>query len=888
MKRVLKFVGYTLLILLVLLISIPFLFKSKIEKMVKEKINENLLAKVDFKDVDISAIRHFPKLSVSINNISIVGINDFDGDTLLAAQQVQTSMNLWKAITKGDVDIYSINIDKAMVNAIVNKAGKANWNITKDSAAATNTSSESKATKLQLDDYSIKNSTIKYSDFAGNMFADLSNVEHSGSGNFAADVFTLKTKTTIEKTNFSYGGISYINNAKTTADADLQMDTKASKYSFNTDKIAVNNLQLAAQGFFQINSDNSYGMDIQFKTPSTEFKNILSLIPAVYQNNFESVKTSGNAAFNGFVKGNYSTTALPAYQVNLNIDNGTFQYPDLPTPVKDINIAMKIDNPDGVTDHTVIDVSKGHISLAGEPFDFKLLVKNPMTNLYVDAFAKGKLDLNKISQYVKMPNITALRGLLQADFAVNGSALAIQKKQFNQFNAKGNIDVRDFYFASKDYPDGVGINTLQMMFNPQNVTLSNMAGKFKQTNYSANGFINNLLPYMFSGQPLDGVMNVKADNVNLNELMGVSTDTATKGKAESKPFIVPKNLNLTLNAAVDKLHYDKIDMQQVAGSLQIANETVNISNVKANALDGQLAMTGYYTTKMDTKKPDVGFTYNVSNVDIQKTFYAFNTVQKLMPVGQFLAGKLTSQLKLVGKLGDNMMPDMNTLTGDGNLLLLEGLLSKFAPVEKIAQTLSISQLQQVSLKDIKSYFQFTEGKVFIKPFNVKVKDIDMEIGGTHSFAQLLDYTINMKVPRAAMGANGNTLINNFTASAAAKGLPIKVADVVNVQVKMGGTISNPTVKTDLKQTATSLAQDLKLQAQQMVQNKIDSTKAAVTSAVKDTIKAVKNQVINDVKNQAIKEIFKTGDTTNTHNDPKKRIEDAGKNLLKDLNPFKKN
>ena len=89
----------------------------------------------------------------------------------------------------------------------------------------------------------------------------------------------------------------------------------------------------------------------------------------------------------------------------------------------------------------------------------------------------------------------------------------------------------------------------------------------------------------------------------------------------------------------------------------------------------------------------------------------------------------------------------------------------------------------------------------------------------------------------------------------------------------------------MKQTANSLAQDIKQQATTFIQTKIDSTKAAVTAAIKDTIKTVKQQVINDVKNEVIKQIFKTGDTTN--NDPKKKAEEAGKNLLKDLNPFKK-
>jgi hypothetical protein len=715
------------------------------------------------------------------------------------------------------------------------------------------------------------------------MFLDISNIEHSGSGDFTADVFTLVTKTNIEKLSYSMGGVKYISKAKTQADIDLEIDTKQMKFDFSTDKINLNDLKITTKGFFQLMNDSTYGMDISFNAPSTDFKNILSLIPTIYQNSFSTIKTSGNAIFNGFVKGNYSPHQIPAYQLNLKVDNGFFQYPDLPAPVKDINVDMKIDNPDGITDHTIIDISKAHLSLAGEPFDFKLLVKNPTSDLYVDLVAKGKLDLSKVAQFVKMPTVTKLQGLLNADVAINGTASAMQKQLLDKFSAKGAIDLTNFQFASKDYPAGVALNNLNMVFTPKNVTLNNLVGKFMQTNFSANGYVNNILPFMLQNKPLEGVMNVKADNIDLNALMGVSTDSTKKGTLESKPFIVPKNLNLTLNAIVDKLHYDKLDMAAISGSLLIADETVKMNNVKAKALNGDIGVSGYYSSKLDTKKPDIALTYNVTNVDIQKTFYAFNTIQKLMPVGQFIAGKLTSQLTMTGKLGENMMPDLNSLTGNGNFLMLEGLLSKFTPLDKIAQTLSVQQLQNISLKDVKTFFEFTNGKVFVKPFDVKVKDIDMEIGGTHSFTQDMDYTVNMKIPRALIGAAGNNLINNLTSQATAKGLPVKVSDIINVQVKVGGSIKNPSIKTDLKQSANSLAQDLKQQVTEFVQNKIDSTKAAVTSAIKDTIKAVKQQVINDFKNEAIKQIFKTGDTIN--NDPKKKVEEAGKNLLKDL--FKK-
>lgn len=132
-----------------------------------------------------------------------------------------------------------------------------------------------------------------------------------------------------------------------------------------------------------------------------------------------------------------------------------------------------------------------------------------------------------------------------------------------------------------------------------------------------------------------------------------------------------------------------------------------------------------------------------------------------MPIGKFIAGKLTSQMTMKGKLGDNMMPDMNTLTGNGNLLLIEGFLSKFAPLDKIASTLNVKALEQISVKDVKNYFEFSNGKVLVKPFTLKVSGIDMEVGGLQGFDQSLDFIVNMKLPRAMMGSQGNQLVNNL-------------------------------------------------------------------------------------------------------------------------------
>ncbi len=892
-KRILKITGITLILLIGILFAAPFIFEKQILNLVKSEVNKTLNAKTDFSDVDISFFRSFPKVAVALEGLQVIGLDQFASDTLIHAKKIDLALDIMSVIRQKDMKIYSIVIDEPRIHAIVLKDGTANWDIMKeDSAAQTTEATESKPFQLNLQGYAIHNGYLEYRDEAGNMSTEIVNLEHEGNGDFTSDLFTLVTKTSADEITFNYGGIPYLAKTKTSIDLDVEVDTRANKYSFKTDKISLNNLKISSGGFFQLINDSVYNMDISFDAPSTEFKNILSLIPSVYQKDFASIKTSGEAVFNGFVKGIYSNTQIPAYRLNLDIKNGFFQYPDLPKPVKNINLVVKVDNPDGITDHTVIDIPKGHVELGSDPFDFRLLVKDPISDPFIDAAAKGKLDLSRIGELVKLEQGTRLAGLLNADLNVSGRVNAIEKQQYEKFNAGGTIDLSKFIYVSNDYPDGISLNSLLASFNPKNVTLSNLDGRYGKTNFKANGTINNLLAYVMKNQPLEGVMNIKADKVNLDDYMTVSADTTSQQAttSTSQPFVVPGNIRFVVNTNVDQVHYDKVDIQDLSGSLQIADETVKLNQVKGQALEGSIQVNGSYSTKEDKKNPDIALTYDVKDVDVQKTFYAFNTVQKLMPAGQFIAGKLSSHLSFTGKLDGNMMPDLNSLTGNGNLLLIQGFLAKFKPLEQLAQSIQVNELNEISVRDVKNYIEFKNGKVMVKPFKMSVKGIDMEVGGMHGFDQSIDYVINLKVPRKMLGEKGNKMVSDLVAQVNSKGVPMKVGDIIPFQVKMGGTFLQPTIKTDLKQTTNTLADDLKKQATDFAKQKIDSTKQAVTKAVKDTVESVKKQLVKDAQDELKKQLLASRDTTQSGggiDNSKKKLEDAGKGLLNNLMRKKK-
>jgi AsmA-like C-terminal region len=1009
MKKAFKITGVIFLVLLISAFAIPILFKKQISALVKKEINKNLTAKIDFKDVSLSLFRHFPKISIRLDDLSVVGANEFAGDTLISTKTLDASVNLISAIKGKDIKVYGVYLESPRIHALINKQGKANWDIAKENSDTTgSTDTSPSAFKMSLQKYEINNGYILYKDESSNMRAEISGLDHEGSGDFTQDIFTLSTKTKTNSADFMYASVPYLANTQAEIDADIQIDNTSNKYTFKTDDIRLNNLRLNAEGFFQLTNDSTYNMDIKFKSPSNEFKDILSLIPAIYKKDFDKIKTSGQATFNGFVKGTYSPQQMPAYDVNMEVKDGFFQYPDLPKPVKNIQLAMHVNNPDGKTDNTVVDISKGHIEMDNEPFDFKLLFRNPETSKYIDAIAKGKLDLANLSKFVKLEGDTKLAGLvwadvfakgdmsslqnqkgdftaggfldiknlfyssssfpqpiqngnmkvqlensggiadntlinipsghievgkdpvdfslqlrnpessvdfsgtakgkftldnikqfvqldpgtriggvLNADLGFNGNKTSIDKKEYDKIAINGDAGLNNLKYVSKDYPGGVEINNTQLSFNQKSVALKDLSGNYLNTNFSANGILNNLTGYIMQDQPLSGTLNVAADKINLNDWMGTDTaDAVSSSNAASSPapFLVPSNINLIINAKAGEVKYDNVNYNNIDGILLLNDETVKLQDVKTEALDGTIAFNGSYSTKENKKEPVVSMSYDIKNVDVQKAFFSFNTIQKLMPIGKFLAGKLSSQLSMSGNLHGNMMPDLSSLSGKGNLLLIEGILAKFAPLEKIASTLQIDDLKSISIKDIKNYIEFANGRVLVKPFTVKVKDIEIQIGGMHGFDQTIDYVLQMKVPRKHLGTQGNNLLNNLALQASSKGVPVTLGDVVDLNIKMGGSLSNPTIKTDLKEVTGDAIKGLQQQAADFAKQKVDSTK----QTVKDSLIAVKKQVTDNLKDELKDKLFANKDSarsTGNLDSTKKKTEQTIKNTLNNL--FKK-
>ena len=810
MKKFLKITGISVAVLFLLLLTAPFLFQGKIIEMVKTEANKMLNAKADFGKLSLSFIRNFPNAAITIDDFTLVGIDEFEGDTLVAFDRLRVVVNI-KSVFGDQIVINRILLKHPQVYAKILADGKANWDIMKPDTIAAETPEDttSSSFKLQLKDLTIENGYIVYDDLEGKMKASLDDLNFSLSGDMTQDITKLKTLTSIEKINFLMDNITYLKNAGVDAKIDLEADLANLKFTFSENELQLNDIKLNFDGWFAI-LENGFDMDIKLNTPNTSFKSILSMVPAIYAKDFETIQTKGDLKLDAWVKGVMIDSLLPAFNLKLNVANAYFKYPDLPKSVDNINIAAEITNPGGVLDLTVVDVPEFHFEIAKNPFDFRFHAATPISDLQFAALAKGILNLNDVKEIYPMEDMT-ISGILNADFEVAGRMSQIEKEQYETIEAKGTLSLSKFSYAASDLPT-VHINTAQLEFTPKFANLSNLDMKMANSDFQANGKLENYIAYVLKDETLKGELNLTSTLINVNDFMGDETaetaeatetaKTTEPAAADSSVVEIPKNINFKLNANIKKVTFDDIILENIKGILSTENGKLNFKNVSMNAFGGAMNANGFYSTE-NIENPNVDMTLKISDVLCTEIYKQLDMAKQFAPVFEDMTGRFSLDFSFISELDNTMSPVYHSLSGKGVLKSKDLSVSNIKALDALATALKNNNLKTLSAKDVTINFKIQEGRIYTEPFDFKTALADLQVSGSTGLDQTIDYKTDIVLPQSIL--NGVKL-------------PQNVKDVkMKVTANIGGTFTSPKVKLGAAETLG----DLKNLVLDEVKNKVN-------------------------------------------------------------------
>ena len=775
MKKGLIITGITLAVIFILLITLPFLFQGKIKEVVKAQANEMLNARLEFSDLSLSFIKNFPDATISISELSLAGIDEFESDTLISAGRLAATINLKSLFGDSAYEIKKIDIENTSVYAKVLEDGKVNWDIMKATELETVAEEDTTASafNMQLQKININNVNIVYEDLQANMKAIIKNFSGTMKGDMTADVTGIETISEIEELSFIMDKVPFLNKVKLAADLALQADFNQQKYTIERSDIILNAIRANIAGWVAMPDTTIMDMDLKMDAPDVQFKDLLSLIPAIYTQDFEGLKADGTVKFNATLNGRMQGESYPAFDMQLAVADGKFQYPALPKSLNDIQINMAVNSAGGVLDNMLVDISKFHFNLGGNPFNIQLKVAHPMTDPNMNLSANGKLNLGMIKDIYPLDGME-LNGELDADMAFAGAMSAIETGAYNQFNASGTLGLKDMVFKSDSMPD-VTIHTATFSFNPRYAELGKSEVKIGQNDISAQGRLENYIPYFMKNETLKGSLNISSNYLNLNDFMSGETSTATSGEEETPllAFEIPKNLDLNMNAHLKHVIYDKIDMKNMMGDITVRGGKAEMKNLSMNALGGSMRVNGYYSTAENPKQPDVNFGLSLKQVSFSETFQTFDFVQQMMPIFDKMMGSYSVDFNIKTSLSEDMMPNLESLTGGGLLLSNDVTVSDVPALTALSSALKNESLKTISPKDIKIPFNIEDGRVNTQPFDINLGSTKMKMSGSTGLDQTINYVAQVSLP------------GNLTGGA-----------LNNVNVKIGGTFTSPKVSLD--------------------------------------------------------------------------------------------
>lgn len=806
MKKTMKIAGIALGVILLLLLVLPFAFQGKIEKIVKEEGNNMLNAQFDFRALDLSLLRNFPQASVTLKDFWLKGTGDFEKDTLVQAGELTATINLFSLFGNSGYDISKIMLENTRLHAIVLEDGRPNWDVMKPSEntdSLADNASESTPIRIKLKRLTVNNLSVIYDDRQANLYAEVNSFNAACSGDFGSEHTTVDLEMKTPSLVYRMGGVPFLNGVELEADVSVDADFVNNKYTLRDNSLRLNAIQASVDGWVALN-EAGMDMDVKLNTNEVGFKELLSLIPAIYAKDFKTLKTDGKVLLTAFAKGRLQGDSIvPRFEAVLDVKNAMLRYPSLPAGIDRINIAATVRNPGGNIDSTTVTVSPFNFVMAGNPFSVKAAVKTPVSDPDFQVTAQGKLDLAKIKEVYPLEDMQ-LNGLIHADMGVQGKLSYIEKEQYEKVKADGTIRLNDMKLVLKDMPS-VDVKRSTFSFAPRYLQLSETTVQIGKNDLTLDSRFENYLGYVLKGSTLKGTLNVSSNKFNLNDFMTPDTvaTQATTAAADTTTGVirVPENIDFHMQATMKEVLFNKMKLENINGVLVVKDGKMDMRNLSLQTMGGSVTVNGVYEAPQKAQ-PKLNAGFSLKDISFAQAYKELDMVQQLAPIFSGLNGAFSGNIKVNTPLDEQMSPVLASVQGSGALSTKDLSLSGVKFIDQLADIVKKPSLKDIKVKDLQIEFEIAEGRVKTKPFDLKLGEYAMNLSGSTGLDQTVDYKGKITMPTGNVASKLGT-----------------------VDMNIRGTFTSPKVSVDLESLVKNVAeQTIRDLGTNLIKNATDSTK----------------------------------------------------------------
>src|SRR5690606_121386 len=540
------------------------------------------------------------------------------------------------------------------------------------------------------------------------------------------------------------------------------------------------------------------------------------------------------------------------------LNNGYVKSTAYPAPIEDLNVNLSVINTTGRMNDLVVDLSSFGFNLEGESIKGRLKV-NDLDRLSWDGEVTGTVDLGKIATIFPMEDVI-MEGKIIANIDSRGNCQDVEASRYDRLETSGNLEVQNFYYTDLDLPQGIRINAAKGDFSPNAINLTNFDARVGQSPLTATGSLTNYMAYLFAeNQTLRGNLNLYSPKFNVNEWM--TGATPTEDTTSLSVIALPQDIDFTMSVKADQVVYDNLNLRDINGSMTLRDGVLAFTDASMSTLGGRLGLAGSYDPR-DITAPAFDMTFDVAGLSIREAFNSFNTIRAFAPVAQHLTGSFTTKFKMSGLLGQDMMPVLSSLDGNGLVRVAEAALRDSKIIQGITSLTPLADGNTLTLKNINLSLEIVDGMLQMKPFDLNLWGYAATVQGSTGFDGSINYLISMQVPVEKLGSQVTGFLSNLSPSDLSNtSFPLSFniqGNYANPKVGLAGGDNLQNYLTNaLKSRVSSATDQVKQEVAAEFKMREDSIKQelkAKAEVAKDSAKSEAEKIINQTKDKAVDEL----------------------------------
>jgi hypothetical protein len=624
-----------------------------------------------------------------------------------------------------------------------------------------------------------------------NFKMELSLNEFLGYGVYENNI--LKTDFTIDaqltKNSTSLPAFIFEKQISVNGKSKMDMDNSDFEFPYIGLSIAENEFELS--GNLKLNKQFS----LNFKGRNFNVKNLTQLLDEKTKQKLKGTKGENLLDnFNGKIKYDFPSEKLNV-SGSFNCDDGSLQIADWNNEFKNISCIASFNYSNNLFD---FELKKFNAQFQNSNFSLTSHYQFENGEQLIAATISGNLNLKNMIELFPVEQIEKLDGTVHLD-SLQTVLRFNDQSNLNYLSLKNSIAVEQLELKTKNGYLIEKLNAVVQASADDNLIIKNGSGIINGNeiqfsgNSSYQNFMHDIKKYT--------TLKIQTENLDINSLL-VATNESKNDSVQNNNWI---DFPMIVELNCKKANWNKFKMQNTIAEVDLHENIITINQFKTETQNGNLQLVGSLI-QMD-KTIDFTCKADYKNLNITSTFEQFENFNQTMLKAENVNGNLSGTTTATGKFDKEFHPISKSITSSSDISVDNGELKNVTQLLSLSKYLNVDDLKYLKFATLKNQIEISGGKIIIPEMRIQNNALNLNISGTHTFDNEMDYLFKLNLMDWFGKKLGKNNDDNWEEDNEKKGF--------NIFLRMTGKGSDIKISRDKKSSREKFKENLKAEHETM-------------------------------------------------------------------------